>query len=550
MNTVRNYDKERLYDVIVIGGGPAGLTAALYLARAKYRVLVLEKEQFGGQITITHEVVNYPGVAKASGKEITDAMKRQGEAFGAEFLLARATHLDVEGDVKAVTTDKGDFYCLGILIATGAHPREIGFKGEAEHKGRGVAYCATCDGEFFTGKEIFVVGGGYAAAEESVFLTKFARHVTILIRGEDFTCAAAVAEPAKRHKAITVLTNTVVEEVSGEGGLNYIRYKNTKTEELTEYRAKDGDFFGVFVLAGYMPDTEIVRGIAELDEQGYIVTDSERRTSAEGVYAAGDVCIKPLRQVVTATGDGALAATELEKHVALAQGRTGIFAKPPVSKSYVAETSVGADGAQDSPEGLFSEEMRVQLRSLFDKMQGNAILRLYLDSRDISRELESYMRELESLSNKLRVEVADSDASSDFAPCVRVCRDDGTKTGLAFHGVPGGHEFSSFVLGIYNAIGPGQSIDDKTIERISAISKPTDIKVLVSLSCTMCPDTVLAAQQIAAKNKNVTAEIYDIHHFEEIKKRYNVMSVPCILINDSDVSFGKKNIEEILELLK
>ena len=550
MNTVRNYDKDRLYDVIVIGGGPAGLTAALYLARAKYRVLVLEKEQFGGQITITHEVVNYPGVAKASGKEITDAMKRQGEAFGAEFLLARATHLDVEGDVKAVTTDKGDFYCLGILIATGAHPREIGFKGEAEHKGRGVAYCATCDGEFFTGKEIFVVGGGYAAAEESVFLTKFARHVTILIRGEDFTCAAAVAEPAKRHKAITVLTNTVVEEVSGEGGLNYIRYKNTKTEELTEYRAKDGDFFGVFVLAGYMPDTEIVRGIAELDEQGYIVTDSERRTSAEGVYAAGDVCIKPLRQVVTATGDGALAATELEKHVASVQGRTGIFAKSPVSKSYDAETSVGADGAQDSPEGLLSEEMRVQLRSLFDKMQGNAILRLYLDSRDISRELESYMRELESLSNKLRVEVADSGASSDFAPCVRVCRDDGTKTGLAFHGVPGGHEFSSFVLGIYNAIGPGQSIDDKTIERINAISKPTDIKVLVSLSCTMCPDTVLAAQQIAAKNKNVTAEIYDIHHFEEIKKRYNVMSVPCILINDSDVSFGKKNIEELLELIK
>ena len=550
MNTVRNYDKDRLYDVIVIGGGPAGLTAALYLARAKYRVLVLEKEQFGGQITITHEVVNYPGVAKASGKEITDAMKRQGEAFGAEFLLARATHLDIEGDVKAVTTDKGDFYCLGILIATGAHPREIGFKGEAEHKGRGVAYCATCDGEFFTGKEIFVVGGGYAAAEESVFLTKFARHVTILIRGEDFTCAAAVAEPAKRHKSITVLTNTVVEEVSGEGGLNYIRYKNTKTEELTEYRAKDGDFFGVFVLAGYMPDTEIVRGIAELDEQGYIVTDSERRTSAEGVYAAGDVCIKPLRQVVTATGDGALAATELEKHVASVQGRTGIFAKSPVSKSYDAETIVGADGAQDSSDGLFSVEMRVQLRSLFDKMQGNAILRLYLDSRDISRELESYMRELESLSNKLRVEVADSDASSDFAPCVRVCRDDGTKTGLAFHGVPGGHEFSSFVLGIYNAIGPGQSIDDKTIERINAISKPTDIKVLVSLSCTMCPDTVLAAQQIAAKNKNVTAEIYDIHHFEEIKKRYNVMSVPCILINDSDVSFGKKNIEEILELIK
>ena len=247
MESIQNYNKDKLYDVIVIGGGPAGLTAALYLARAKYRVLVLEKEQFGGQITITHEVVNYPGIGRASGKEITETMRSQGESFGAEFLLAEATHLEVEGDIKTVKTHKGEFYCLGILIATGAHPRPIGFKGEAEHKGLGVAYCATCDGEFFTGKEIFVVGGGYAAAEESVFLTKFARHVTILIRGDDFTCAAAVAEPAKKHKNITVLTNTEVEEVSGEGGLNYIRYKNTKTEKVTEYRADNGDFFGVFV---------------------------------------------------------------------------------------------------------------------------------------------------------------------------------------------------------------------------------------------------------------------------------------------------------------
>ena len=198
MDATQSYDKDKLYDVIIIGGGPAGLTAALYLARAKYRVLVLEKEQFGGQITITHEVVNYPGINKASGKEITETIKNQGESFGAEFLLAEAIALNVSTDLKTVKTDNGDFYCLGILIATGAHPRAIGFKGEAEHKGRGVAYCATCDGEFFTGKEIFVVGGGYAAAEESVFLTKFARHVTILMRNDDFTCAAAVADPAKK----------------------------------------------------------------------------------------------------------------------------------------------------------------------------------------------------------------------------------------------------------------------------------------------------------------------------------------------------------------
>ena len=549
MESTKNYDKDKLYDVIVIGGGPAGLTAALYLARAKYRVLVLEKEQFGGQITITHEVVNYPGIGKASGKEITETMQRQADAFGAEFLLAEATQLEVEGDIKTVKTDKGDFYCLGILIATGAHPRAVGFKGEAEHKGRGVAYCATCDGEFFSGKEIFVIGGGYAAAEESVFLTKFARHVTILMRGDDFTCAAAVAEPAKKHKNITILTNTEVEEVSGEGGLNYIRYKNTKTEKVTEYKADDGDFFGVFVLAGYIPDTKIVNGLVELSDRGYIVTDSEQRTSVEGVYAAGDVCIKPLRQIVTATGDGALAATELEKYASAVQSRTGISARPPVSKSCKSEDSIKSAESQDSSDGLLSEDMKAQLRTLFEKMQGNAILKLYLDKREISQELESYIRELASLSNKLAVDVADTNASSDFAPCVKLFRADGTETGLAFHGVPGGHEFSSFVLGIYNAFGPGQPIPDKTRERIQAISMPTDIKVLVSLSCTMCPDTVVSAQHIAAKNKNVTAEIYDIHHFEEIRKQYNVMSVPCILINGSNVSFGKKNIEQILELI-
>ena len=550
MEPTHGYDKDRLYDVIVIGGGPAGLTAALYLARAKYRVLVIEKEQFGGQITITHEVVNYPGIGKASGKEITDTMKRQGELFGAEFLLAEAKGLDANGDIKAVRTDKGDFWCLGILIATGAHPRAIGFTGEAEHKGRGVAYCATCDGEFFTGKEIFVIGGGYAAAEESVFLTKFARHVTILIRGDDFTCAAAVAEPAKKHKNITILTNTAVEEVSGEGGVNYIRYKNTKTEKVTEYRAADGDFFGVFVLAGYKPDTKIVKDLVKLDDRGYIVTDSEQRTSIDGVYAAGDVCIKPLRQIVTATGDGALAATELEKYVAAVQERTGIFAKTPVSWSYNSKDAIESHEGRELPDGLLSEDMKLQLRTVFERMQGNAILRLYLDKRDISRELESYMRELASLSDKLTLEVADSDAPSSFAPCVKLCRADGRETGLAFHGVPGGHEFSSFVLGIYNAMGPGQPIDDKARDRIKAISKPTDIKVLVSLSCTMCPDTVVSAQHIAAKNENVTAEIYDIHHFEEIRNRYNVMSVPCILLNDTSVSFGKKNIDQILELIE
>ena len=152
-------DTKNLYDVVIIGGGPAGLTAAIYLTRAKYRVLVLEKEQFGGQIVITHEVVNYPGVGICSGKSLTDTMYQQAEYFGAEFLIAEATELQLDGDIKVVRTNRGDYKCLGVLLATGAHPRMVGFRGEEEYKGRGVAYCATCDGEFFTGKQVFVVGG-------------------------------------------------------------------------------------------------------------------------------------------------------------------------------------------------------------------------------------------------------------------------------------------------------------------------------------------------------------------------------------------------------
>ena len=538
---------ENLYDVIVVGGGPAGLTAALYLARAKYRVLVLEKEQFGGQISITHEVVNYPGIAKTSGKALTDTIQQQAESFGAEFMLAEAIGFDLSGDIKTVRTNQGEHRCFGILLATGAHPRTVGFKGEEEHKGRGVAYCATCDGEFFTGKEIFVVGGGYAAAEESVFLTKFARHVTILVRKDDFSCAASVADQAKNHEKITVLTNTVMEEVSGENGLTYARYKNTATGEVAEYKSKDT--FGVFVFAGYEPATEMLKGIVDLNEQGYIVTDESQKTSADGVYAAGDVCIKPLRQVVTATSDGALAATELEKYVAAMQRKTGLRADVPSVKHSETTVTVDTHESEGSDE-LFTKEMRQQLDTVFTRMKQPLLLKLYLDKRPISAELESFISALVAISDKLELEVCDRQAQETFAPCVEVCLADGTPTGLAFHGVPSGHEFTSFVLGLYNAAGPGQAIDEDTKRQIEAITEAVDIKILVTLSCTMCPDLVVATQRIAAENPNVTAQVYDVRHFENLKDQYNVMSVPCLVINEEKVLFGKRNIQQILEQLK
>ncbi len=536
---------DQLYDVIIAGGGPAGLTAALYLARASYRVLVLEKEQFGGQIAITEDVANYPGIAHVSGKALTETIRHQAEGFGAEFQLAEVTGFEASGDIKTVHSTRGDFCCFGILIATGAHPRPVGFQGEEEYKGRGVAYCATCDGEFFTGKEIFVVGGGYAAAEEGVFLTKFARHVTILIRKDDFSCARSVAEKAWNHEKITVLTNTVMEEVSGSNGPSYARYKNTKTGEVTEYRSKEGESFGVFVFAGYAPATSFLQGIVELNEQGYILTDENQKTNIDGIYAAGDVCIKPLRQVVTATADGALAATALEKYAAAMQQKTGLIPE----KGHATERSAAPSVSASNDSGLFTTEMAEQLQGVFQRMEHRLLLKLSLDDRPVSAELESYMKALTQITDKLNLQVIDRTASSEAAPMVEICHADGMPTGLAFHGVPSGHEFTSFVLGLYNAAGPGQTIEPEIQNRIDSLAAPVDLKILVTLSCTMCPDLVVAAQRIAACSPNVSAHVYDIRHFERLRDWYKVMSVPCLVINDREVSFGKKNIGQLLDLI-
>ena len=320
---------KNMYDVIIIGGGPAGLTAAIYLARARYRVLVIEKESFGGQVTITAEVVNYPGTGKISGAELTEHMRQQAEDFGAEFMFSEVTGIEVYDDIKTVHTWSGDLKCFGILLATGAHPRPVGFKGEEEFKGHGVAYCATCDGEFFTGKQVFVVGGGFAAAEESVFLTKYARNVTVLMRGDKFKCAKSAADAAMNNEKITVLPNTEVEEVSGDMIIRKLKYKNNVTGEETVYESPN-EIFGVFVFAGYQPETSLVKGLAELSEAGYVITDRNQQTTVEGLYAAGDVCVKNLRQVVTATADGAIAATSLEKYAAAMQEKTGIIPELPV----------------------------------------------------------------------------------------------------------------------------------------------------------------------------------------------------------------------------
>ena len=251
---------------------------------------------------------------------------------------------------------------------------------------------------------------------------------------------------------------------------------------------------------------------------------------------------------MTATSDGALAATELEKYVASVRRRTGLRAEIITPKQREATVTVGTQATEESGE-LFTAETRQQLDTVFSRMESALLLKLRLDDRPISEELEQFINALAALSDKLTVSVEKRTASSKEAPCVCVCKADGTPTGLAFHGVPSGHEFTSFVLGLYNAAGPGQALDEATRQQIAAITKTTDMKILVTLSCTMCPDLVVAAQRIAAENPNVTAHVYDIRHFENLKDEYKVMSVPCLVINDEKVSFGKKNISQILDLV-
>ena len=537
---------QELYDAVIVGGGPAGLTAALYLARARYRVLVIEKDRFGGQITITHEVVNYPGVETTSGEALTETMRRQAQNFGAEFLLAEVTDLKLEGDIKTITTSRGTLRAFAVMIATGANPRRVGFNGEDEFRGRGVAYCATCDGEFFTGKELLVIGGGFASAEESMFLTRYASKVTILVRKDSFSCAKSIVEEVTNHPKIKVLYNHEIVGVEGNDmGITSATLINNKTKETQEYRASGDDTFGVFVFAGYVPNTALVKDKVALNEQGYIITDDNKETNIKGVFAGGDVCIKPLRQVVTAVADGALAACAIEKRAAFMHEKTGLVPEVPNAVRKAPEESRASLAPEPETSGNFvSADMVPQLNAVFERMGSKLTLEVGTNGSEKSAELLSAMQELAALTDKLSVKEVKGEADT---PYVRLLKEDGSFSGLAFHGVPGGHEFTSFILGLYNAAGPGQQIDDADKERILKLDKKISFKILVSLSCTMCPDLVVAAQRMASLNPNVTAEVYDVNLFPQLRSQYKVMSVPCLVTNDSDVSFGRKNLTELLD---
>ena len=541
---------DKMYDAVIVGGGPAGLSAAIYLARAKCKVLVIEKEKVGGQITITADVVNYPGTGKVSGSELAAQMEQQARGFGAEFIAAEVIGLKLDQDIKELETTAGTVEALSVILATGANPRKVGFFGEKNFQGRGVAYCATCDAEFFTGMDIFVIGGGLAAVEESMFLSRYGKTVTILVRSNKFRAPQTAVDALANYPNIKVRFNTVVERVGGETMISYADFRDEVTGKVEHYMAEEGETFGVFVFAGYIPNTGLFREQVTLNEQGYVVTNEDKETNVKGVFAAGDVCIKSLRQVVTAVSDGAIAAVAAERHAAGLHDRLKIpaFARAEVDEKRFEQrkTSIEKAEAEGNETNFISAEIREQLAAVFDKFETSVKLVGHYDDSDLSRELRGFMDEFADLTDKIGYEVRED---ADGAPGLEILKSDGTSSGITFHAVPGGHEFNSFILALYNVAGPGQELRDETRAKMEQISAPADVKVLMSLSCTMCPDVVAAVQRIAAERTDIRADIYDIRYFPELKEKYSVMSVPCMIVGE-DLFFGKKNIDEIIDILE
>lgn len=308
----------KVYDVIILGAGPAGLTAGLYAGRARLSTLIIEKGQDGGQIAMTDEIENYPGqmVEGESGQSLIARMAQQAQKFGAERVSDLIQRVELQGEVKKLVGAKDEYLAKTVIVAAGAFPKPIGCKNEGKFLGKGISFCATCDGSFFEDFEVYVVGGGDSAVEEALFLTKFARKVTIIHRRSELRAAKSIQEKAFANPKIAFLWDTVVDEVCGDELMDSMIVKNVKTGELTRIEADPDDgIFGLFGFIGYNPNSALLEGQVELNN-GYIVTDEEMRTNIPGVFAAGDIRVKSLRQVITAAADGAIAAVQCEKYLA------------------------------------------------------------------------------------------------------------------------------------------------------------------------------------------------------------------------------------------
>lgn len=297
--------KNNHYDAIVVGAGPAGLTTGIYLSRAKHKTLILNEGTVGGQMVLTHEIANYPGVESISGYQLANIMKKQAVSFGCEIKSnINISHFDFGGEVKSLTLSDGQIFTSDALILTpGGRSRNLGVPGEADFKGKGISYCATCDGDFFTGKEIMVVGGGNSALEEAVSLTKYASKVTIVHQFDHFQAFEHAVQEARNNPKINFLMESVITAFHGSENLENVDIKNLKSGETVNYKTD-----GAFIFIGYVPNTEFLKDKIHLNQKAEIIVKPDMSTSIEGVYAAGDSIVKRYRQVTTSVGEGTIAA--------------------------------------------------------------------------------------------------------------------------------------------------------------------------------------------------------------------------------------------------
>lgn len=305
-----------MYDCIIIGAGPAGISAGIYAARASMKTIIIERGTPGGLIAKTDEIANYPGAEDVpTGPELIERMVKQAKSFGAEFITDTVVNVDFSGTTKIVYGENTTYEAKSVIIATGSNPRLLDVPGEKEFTGKGIAYCATCDAPFFQDLDVYVVGSGEAAVEEAMYLTKFGRTVTLLVRKDKLSVAKSIEEKAMKCEKLKIMWNVEVESFEGTGLLSAMNIVNNKTGEKTKIVPREGDMiFGVFIFVGYIPESTIFNGIIDTD-RNYIVSDETMKTSVEGIFVAGDVRVKELRQVVTAVNDGAIAAINARKYV-------------------------------------------------------------------------------------------------------------------------------------------------------------------------------------------------------------------------------------------
>ena len=300
-----------MYDVLIVGAGPAGLTAGIYAARGGLKTAVVELAMPGGQAAATEKISNYPGFPEGiGGYELMNLFHQQALSFGVEFIFEEVQHLKLQGEVKELKTSEQTLSSKTVIIAAGSKPRFLNIPGEKEFHGRGVSYCATCDGAFFKDKHVMVIGGGNSALEEGIYLTKFASKVTLVHQRDKFRVSQSLIDRVQNNPKIEIIFNAAPTEISGDEKVTGVLLKDKKSDTIENVSVD-----GVFIYIGTQPNTQFVGGELETDEKGYIKTDSHMHTNLPGVFAAGDIRTTALRQVATAVGDGALAAVEAEKYL-------------------------------------------------------------------------------------------------------------------------------------------------------------------------------------------------------------------------------------------